>query len=78
VRLVSIYSREDKVSPFPCCRLEDEGVGNTFNVEIPGLSHREYLYKRAAYEAIRAELARTYGGEVEPPPQPVTLSPVRS
>jgi len=78
VRLVSIYSREDKVSPFPCCKLADDGVGNTFNVEIPGLSHREYLYKRVAYEAIRAELARTYGGEAEPPPQPVTLSPVRS
>jgi triacylglycerol lipase len=78
VRLVSIYSRGDKVSPFPCCRLEDDGVGNIFNVEIPELSHREYLYKRVAYEAIRDELARTYAGEATPPPQPVTLSPVRT
>ena len=77
-RLVSIYSREDKVSPFPCCRLEDDVVGNTSNVEIPGLSHREYLYKRAAYEVIRSELARTYGGEAGPPAQPVTLAPVHS
>jgi pimeloyl-ACP methyl ester carboxylesterase len=78
VRLVSIYSREDKVSPFPSCRLEDGVVGNTSNVEIPGVSHREYLYKRAAYEVIKSELARTYGGEAGPPAQPVTLAPVRS
>lgn len=77
VRLVSIYSREDRVSPFPCCRLGDDDVGNTSNVELPGLTHREYLYKRVAYEAIRRELELTYGGQTAPPPRPATLSPVR-
>src|SRR5262245_43420782 len=60
VRLVSIYSKDDRVSPFPCCLLEDDDTGNLFNVEIPGLSHREYLYKQAAYRVIRRELARAY------------------
>ncbi|HVE86232.1 MAG TPA: alpha/beta fold hydrolase [Myxococcales bacterium] len=77
VRLVSIYSRADRVSPFPSCRLEDDGVGNTFNVEIPELTHREYLYKRAAYEVIRRELDLSYRGDA-PPSQPATLSPVHS
>jgi triacylglycerol lipase len=78
VRLVSIYSREDRVSPFPCCQLGDDGVGNTSNVELQGMTHREYLYKRAAYEAIRRELELTYGGDDAPPSRPITLSPVRS
>jgi triacylglycerol lipase len=80
VRLVSIYSRADKVSPFPCCRLEDDGVGNTFNVELPELTHREFLYRRAAYEVVRRELDATYGGEQQPPSRtrPATLWPVRS
>lgn len=77
VRLVSIYSKGDQVSPSPACRLEDEGVGNTTNIELPELSHREFLYRRAAYEAVRRELELTYGGEAMPPPQPATLRPVR-
>jgi pimeloyl-ACP methyl ester carboxylesterase len=71
VRLVSIYSKDDRVSPFPCCLLEDDGTGNLFNVEIPGLTHREYIYKRAAYQVIRRELALAYGdaaGPSEPAP----------
>jgi len=78
VRLVSIYSRGDKVSRYPCCRLGDDGVGNTANVELPALTHREYLYKRVAYEAVRRELELAYSGEAAPPSKPVTLSPVHS
>jgi len=76
VRLVSIFSKADQVSPFPCCRLEDEGVGNTFNVELPDVAHQELLYRRVAYEAVRRELELTHHGEAVPPPRPATLRPV--
>lgn len=75
VRLVSIYSKSDRVSPFPCCLLEDDGTGNLFNVEIPGLSHREYLYKRSAYHVIRRELALAYGDGAPAPVQAPSAAP---
>lgn len=61
VRLVSIYSKEDRASPFPCCILEDDGNGNTFNIEVTNTTHREFLWKRKVYEIIRSELAHGYG-----------------
>lgn len=71
VRFTSIYSKDDGASPFPCAVLEDQGNDNLSNVEVPGVAHRELLYKRAVYEVIRRELALGYG---EPVPQPVLRS----
>lgn len=36
VRFVSIYSKEDRASPFPSCIVEARGLPNLFNVEMVG------------------------------------------
>lgn len=73
VRFVSMYSKQDKASPFPCCILEDDGTKNLFNIEMQGITHRDFLLKRSAYEVIRRELAIGYG---DPVPE-VRLAPNR-
>jgi triacylglycerol esterase/lipase EstA (alpha/beta hydrolase family) len=60
VRFASIYSKEDKASPFPCCILEDQGTGNLANIEVSGVGHSEFVVKRSVYEVIRRELALGY------------------
>jgi triacylglycerol esterase/lipase EstA (alpha/beta hydrolase family) len=60
VRFVSVYSKEDRASPFPCCVLEDDGNGNIFNVDVPSITHREFLWKRSVYDVIRRELSTGY------------------
>lgn len=66
VRFTSIYSKADGISPFPTAVLEPAEAGNISNVEIPGVSHHEFLTRRSVYEVIRQELAIGYG---EPVPQ---------
>jgi triacylglycerol lipase len=61
VRFVSIYSKSDRASPFPCCILEDDQADNLINVEVAGITHREFLYRRSAYEIIHRELLLSYG-----------------
>jgi triacylglycerol lipase len=61
VRLVSIYSKQDRASPFPSCILEDDGNANIFNIEVPDATHGEFVWKRHVYEIIRRELAVGYG-----------------
>jgi triacylglycerol lipase len=61
VRFVSIYSKSDKVNPFPCCILEDDGTNNCFNIEVTGITHREFVLKRSVYQLIRRELDEGYG-----------------
>lgn len=67
VRMVSIYSKADGTSPFPCCLLETEGTDNLVNVEVPNVTHHELLFKRAVYERVHRELAMGLG---EPAPEP--------
>ena len=78
VRFVSIYSKMDRASPFPCCILEEDRAGNLFNVEVPGVSHREFVYKRAVYEIVRQHLELGYGAEADQsgPRAPVVV-PIR-
>ncbi|MBX5483303.1 MAG: alpha/beta hydrolase [Myxococcaceae bacterium] len=71
VRFTSIYSKEDQVSPFPCCILETNGQENLANVEVAGASHREYLWKRHVYDVIRRELLVGYGERPQPAPDAV-------
>jgi triacylglycerol esterase/lipase EstA (alpha/beta hydrolase family) len=66
VRFVSIYSKADKASPFPCCILEDQGTNNLANIEVSGVAHGEFVIKRSVYEVIHRELAIGYG---QPVPQ---------
>ncbi|MBI3183406.1 MAG: alpha/beta fold hydrolase [Myxococcales bacterium] len=79
VRFASIYSKSDRVNPFPCCILEDNGTGNLFNIEVTGVNHRELVLRRSVYEVIRRELAHGYGDPVpEARREGVTrLAPVR-
>jgi len=60
VRFVSIYSKLDRASPFPCCILEDGQAGNLFNIEVPGVTHQEFVYRRAVYELVRQQLEQGY------------------
>jgi len=62
VRLVSVYSKADRAAPFPTCILE-ANQPNLFNVEVPGIAHRDFLLRRSVYEVVRRELARGYGEE---------------
>ncbi len=59
VRFTSIYSKADRVSPFPSCILEAQ-YENLHNVEVMGVTHREYLWKRHVYRVIRRELELGY------------------
>ncbi len=60
VRLAAIYSKDDRVVPFPAGLLEDEGRENLVNVEVPGVSHHEFLIKKAVYQAARRQLEAAY------------------
>lgn len=68
VRFVSIYSKDDKASPFPCCILENTQP-NLFNVEVRGVGHHELTLKRSVYEIVRRELALGYGDPVREEPR---------
>lgn len=59
VRFVSVYSKADKASPFPTAILEAQRP-NLFNVEVPGIGHRDFLVRRSVYDVIRRELALGY------------------
>ncbi len=76
VRFVSIYSKADRFSPFPCCILEDGGTENLVNIEVAGVAHREFVYKRSVYELVRRELAVGYGQM--PPQQSLEMVPAIS
>ncbi len=63
-RFVSIYSKADRVNPFPSCILESNHHPNLSNVEVADVSHREFVTKRLVYQVIRRELAAGYGDPV--------------
>ena len=55
VRLVSIWSREDGASPYPCCVVDTHGLPHLANVEVSG-DHRAFLVQKRTYQAILREL----------------------
>ena len=61
VRFASIYSKADRVNPFPACILEDHGHPNLRNIEVVDISHREFVTRRIVYQVVRRELALGYG-----------------
>jgi len=65
VRFTSIYSKSDGASPFPCCMLETGTSPHLFNVEVEGVGHREFLYKRKVYDIIQRELSLGFQGYVD-------------
>lgn len=60
-RFVSIYSKSDRVNPFPACILEDNGHHNLMNIEVADITHREFVTRRVVYQVIRRELALGHG-----------------
>jgi hypothetical protein len=55
VRLTSIWSREDGVSPYPSCVIDTHGLPQLANVEVKG-DHRAFLVRKRIYEAVLHEL----------------------
>lgn len=56
VRLVSVYSRHDRASPYPSALLDTQALPYIANVEIPGLKHRDFLHKKRVYDVVLAEV----------------------
>jgi hypothetical protein len=56
VRFTSLYSRGDRVAPFPSTLIETFGLPYLRNVEVQAKGHREFLYKKRVYDALLAEL----------------------
>lgn len=55
-RIVSVYSKTDRICPYPACLLEMTS-SNIKNILVEGeISHRDLLTKKSVYELIRAEL----------------------
>ncbi len=76
VRFVSIYSKADRFSPFPCCILENAGQPNLRNAEVLGIGHRDFVFKKAVYDVIRQELqSAEQAAETAAPAKLVPLKP---
>ncbi|MCI0572170.1 MAG: alpha/beta fold hydrolase [Myxococcaceae bacterium] len=60
VRLVSIYSRADGLSPYPSCLLGEPAADNLAHVEVTGVGHRDFLTRRAVYAHVRKELSLAF------------------
>lgn len=56
VRLVSFYSRADRVSPYPATLVDTCNLPYVRNVEVDAEGHRAFLYKKRVYDAIVAEM----------------------
>ncbi len=56
VKLTSIYSRNDRIAPYPSCLLELKPGERTCNIEIDRVGHVGLLLSGAAHEVVRAEL----------------------
>ncbi len=57
VRLVSLYSKEDRVCFYKSAMLDiPEGATQIKNVELMGMSHSDYIMRRSVYNVIRREL----------------------
>jgi pimeloyl-ACP methyl ester carboxylesterase len=55
VRLTSVWSREDAVSPFPSAVIDTHGLPHLANVEVAG-DHRGFLTRKRIYEVILREV----------------------
>ncbi|HEY7725716.1 MAG TPA: alpha/beta fold hydrolase [Anaeromyxobacteraceae bacterium] len=56
VRLVSVWSRADLLSTWPSPVVESGGLPYVRNVEVKGVRHREFLFKRRVHQALLDEL----------------------
>ena len=57
VRLVSIYSKRDRICFYKSAELDiPKGCRNLKNVELKGMGHADYPMRKEAYDVIRREL----------------------
>jgi triacylglycerol esterase/lipase EstA (alpha/beta hydrolase family) len=77
VHFTSIYSKSDKVNPFPACILEDYGNQNLRNIEVADVSHREFVTRRTVYQVLTRELATGYGDPMPADRGPRRLVPLK-
>jgi triacylglycerol lipase len=56
VRFTSLYSKDDRMAPFPSTLIETFGLPYLRNVEVEARGHREFLYKKRVYDALLEEL----------------------
>jgi len=67
VRLVSLYSMQDRVVRFPSPLIETRDLACLRNVAVEARGHREFLYRKRVYDVLLTELRM---GEE---PAPVTI-----
>jgi pimeloyl-ACP methyl ester carboxylesterase len=76
-RMVSIYSKADKVNPFPACILENhQNEPNLTNIEVADVHHREFVTSRTIYHLVRRELFTGLGLPVPAEPRAQRLVPL--
>lgn len=57
VRLVSIYSKEDRICPYKSAMLDIPSKAKHIkNIEIKGMSHADFVMRKTPYSAIKREL----------------------
>ncbi len=57
VRFVSLYSKDDRICFYKSSMLDiPEGCTFMRNIEMPGMSHSDYLIRKTAYHVIKTEL----------------------
>jgi triacylglycerol esterase/lipase EstA (alpha/beta hydrolase family) len=77
-RLCSLYSKDDKVNPYPSAFLENDcRHPQLSNVEVAGVTHRELVTNRSVYQVVRRELFAGYGLEAPAEPKPRRLIALR-
>lgn len=77
VRLTSVFSKADRVNPFPSCILEGGEGQDIHNVEVADVVHREFLTSRTVYQVVRRELFTGYGMPVPAEPRSKRLINLR-
>lgn len=78
VQLTSIFSKADKVNPFPSCILENpHDAPNLRNIEVADVAHREFVTSRTVYHLVRRELFTGLGLPVPAEPRARRLIPLR-
>lgn len=59
VRLASLYSKDDRICFYKSAMLDiPNGAANVHNIELPGMTHADYVIRKAAYNVIRRELLK--------------------
>jgi triacylglycerol esterase/lipase EstA (alpha/beta hydrolase family) len=76
VKFTSIFSKADRVNPFPTCIVEG-GEANLHNIEIADVAHRDFLTSRNVYQLVRRELFTGLGLPVPAEPRSKRLVSLR-